>query len=938
MLKYIATLLTIILSPVLLQAQQPATIKGIVYDTAAKRGLAYATVSVVNAKDSTLVTFTRADSTGKFNIKSLDKGNYLLSASYVGYIPVWKGIDVKSGDDLNMGQLIMTDLLHGGDVTVTARRAPVTINNDTVEFNTENFKTQPNAVVEDLLKKLPGVTVDNDGTVRVNGQRVNRLLVNGKEFFTGDPQIATKNLDADAVDKVQVFDKKSDRAEFTGIDDGNSEKAINLKLKKDRNRSTFGRVTGGAGGDDGRYDAQAIVNKFNGDQQLSLLGMGNNTNRQGFSLTDIMNFTGDLARGMRNNGGGVSINIGGGGGDNGLPVTGLGQNQQGVATTYAGGVNYSDLWNKKSNVNTSGMFSDIDLLTNRTTNRQNLLPGNSFDYLSNSNSARKTQQQRWNGSIDHKFDSLISLKVTPQVSVQQNNNRSYSSYTSTNANGQKINDGFSDSKSQSDALNLSATALYRQRLKKKGRTISGNFTANYNDSKQTGDLYTRNTFYAAGVALRDSITNQKNTRNAITRNFGATITYTEPIGRKSLLEITSFYNTNSGQSDRKTFDYNGSSGKYDQYNTILSNDFTSSYNYGGGTLSFRSNMTKMALTVGSSFQAATLRSTNNTNGNVIEQRFADVLPSLNIQYRMASTKTLSLSLNTSTTQPSTAQLQPIADVSDPLNTYTGNPNLKRSYVQTVNLNFFSTNIYTQRNLFAFISATKTNNAIVNSDVIQANGSRVSMPVNADGQYFVFGSVNAGFPIKKIKSRFDIGISTNYQRIISFLNGNRNNISNTGIGPSLGYSFNQDGVMDVQATARFNISKASYSLQPQLNTNFLQQTYNIEMNNYLPLGLIMNNNFNYIVNSGRADGFNTKVPYWNASLAKAFMKNKRGELKFTVYDLLNKNVGVNRTASQNYIEDTRYNVLQRYFLLSFTYRLNKAAAAGGPRVMMRTVGG
>ena len=936
MLKYVATLLIIFLLPSFTNAQNTGTIKGHVFDTSINRGLAYATVSIVNSKDSTLVTFARADSTGKFSIKTLEKGNYLLSASYVGYVPLWKSIDIKAGQELELGQLILTDVLKSGDVTVTTRRAPVTINGDTVEFNTENFKTQPNAVVEDLLKRLPGVTVDTDGTVRVNGQRINRVLVNGKEFFTGDPKIATKNLDADAVDKVQVFDKKSDRAEFTGIDDGNSEKTINLKLKKDRNKSTFGRVAGGAGGDDGRFDGQTNVNRFNGDMQLSLLGMANNVNKQGFSLTDIMNFSGDIARGMRNGGGGLSVNFGGPGGDNGLPVAGLGQNQQGVATTYAGGVNYNDLWNKKSNVNTSGMFSDVDLLTNRTTNRQNLLPGNSFDYLSNSSSSRKVQQQRWNGSIDHKFDSLISLKLTPQVSAQQNNNRSFTTYSSTNANGQKINDGFSDNKTQSDALNLSGTALYRQRLKKKGRTISGNFTFNYNDSKQTGDLYTRNTFYAAGVPLKDSITNQKNTRNAITRNLGGTITYTEPIGRKSLLEISSFYSTNSGQSNRKTYDFNSGSGKYDQYNIILSNDFTSSYDYGGGTLNFRSNMKKLILTVGSSFQAATLRSTNNTNGNIIEQRFSDFLPSASIQYKLSSTKNLSFSLNTSTTQPSTAQLQPIADVSDPLNTSTGNPNLKRSYTQSLNLNFFSTNIYTQRNFFAFLSATKINNAIVNSDVIQPNGARLSMPVNADGQYFVFGSVNAGFPIKKIKSRIDIGISANYNRNIAFLNGARNDIGNLGIGPSLGYNFAKDGLMDINANARLSISRATYTLQPRLNTNYLQQTYNVEMNNYLPLGFLMNNSFNYVINSGRADGFNTKVPFWNASLAKGFMKNKRAEIKLTVYDLLNQNIGINRTANQNYIEDTRYNVLQRYFLLSFTYRLHKAAAGGGgARIITRT---
>lgn len=232
----ICILFFVFLLPFFSWAQQmPSTVRGAVFDTVSKKGLAYATVSIVNAKDSTLVSFTRADSTGKFRLPRITKGHYLLSASYVGYVPVWRELHVSGdGKEILLGNVAMLDIQSAGNVTVTARRAPVTINNDTVEFNTENFKTQPNAVAEDLLKKLPGVTVNNDGTVRVNGQRINRVLVNGKGFFTGDPRMATRNLDADAIDKVQVFDKKSDRSEFTGVDDGQSEKAINLKLKKDR--------------------------------------------------------------------------------------------------------------------------------------------------------------------------------------------------------------------------------------------------------------------------------------------------------------------------------------------------------------------------------------------------------------------------------------------------------------------------------------------------------------------------------------------------------------------------------------------------------------------------------------------------------------------------------------------------------------------------------
>ncbi|NCI47646.1 outer membrane beta-barrel protein [Sediminibacterium soli] len=932
----IVALLLLINAPFFLQAQRtPASVKGVVFDSLSRRGLSYATISVVNAKDSTLITFARADSAGRFRIPSISEGKYLLSASYVGYVPVWKTIELTEGVELSLGNITMTDIVHSGDVTVIARRAPVTINNDTVEFNTENFKTQPNAVVEDLLKKLPGVTVDNDGAVRMNGQRINRVLVNGREFFTGDARMATKNLDADAVDKVQVFDKKSDRSEFTGVDDGQSEKAINLKLKKDRNNALFGRLTAG-GGTNERYDGQTNLNKFRGDQQTSLIAMANNTNKQGFSISDVMNFTGELARGMRN-GGGITIRTGGQD-DLGLPVTGQGPGQPGVATTIAGGLNFNDLWNnKKTDFNASAMASDVDLRTDRSTNRRNVLPGNNFIYQSNSNSARKNDQQRFNVTLDHRFDSLTSLKFVPQITFQQSDSKSVSDYQSVDAKELKLSDGNTSSSSHSDAFNFGGNAQFRKRLARKGRTISSNLSLTYNDSKQNGMLYTRNTFYNAGIPLPDSVQNQRNSREAVTRSLGGNIIYTEPLGKRSLLEFSAFYNTSVGDSKRDTYDYNGSSGKHDRPNAKLSNDFKSGYNYTGGSISLRTNRKKMSFTFGSALQSASLYSTNNTNGNRIAQTFTDWLPNANIQYRMNQTRSLSVNYTTTTNQPSTYQLQPVADVSDPLNTYTGNPNLKRSYQHSVSLNYFSTNIYTQRNVFAFVALTKTNNAIVNSDVINANSSRSSSPVNVNGNYTVFSNINAGFPIRKLKSRVDAGIGSNLLHNISFVNGNRNEINNFSFSPNLSYNFSLDGKLDIMATARVNFSKIKYTLQPVLNTNYQQQVYGLDMTNYLPAGIVLNNTFNYTINTGRSAGFNTKAAYWNASLAKSFLKNNRGEIKFSAFDLLNQNIGISSSGNQNYIEDSRFNVLNRYFMLSFSFRINKANAEA-PRVMIRTFGG
>ncbi|MBX9891101.1 MAG: outer membrane beta-barrel protein [Chitinophagaceae bacterium] len=918
-----------------IQAQQPA-VSGRVYDTVLKKGLAYTTVSLVDHKDSTLVAFSRADSTGKFVIREIPKpGKYLLSTSYVGYLPVWLPVELKQGEHLQVGNVVVSDLASMSSVTVNARRPPVEMKNDTLEFNTENFKTQPNAVVEDMLKRLPGVTVDRDGTVRVNGQQVRSVLVNGKEFFTGDPKLATKNLNADWVDKVQVFDRKSDRSQFTGMDDGQSEKAINLKLKKDKNKATFGRVTA-AGGTESRFDAQANVNRFNGDKQLSFLGMANNTNRQGFSLSDILNFNGELQRGMRSGGGGISIRIGAGE-DYGLPVTGMGQNQQGVANTYAGGLNFNDKWNKKTDVNGNALISDTRLLTERNTNRQNLFPGNNFNYQSSAITNRDAQQQRFGMTIDHQFDSANSLRVVPQLTFQQGNTQTLNTYRSDAVNGQPINNGFSDNRNQTAAMNFSNNMLYRKKFKKKGRTFSATLNMAYNESALEGSLYTKNTFYAAGIPVKDSILNQRATRDAVARSLNSSATFTEQLGKRSLLELTGYYNTSSGNSDRKTRDFNAGTGKYDVDNLILSNAFANRNTVAGGTVGLRTNYKKLNAGIAASAQQTNLISENKTTGTNIEQNFADILPSANMRYAFNSKATVNINYNTSTQQPSTAQLQPVPDVSDPLNVSAGNPDLRRSYIHSLTASFTNLNIARGRNLFLVASLNKTNNAIVNSDMIQANGSRFSKPVNADGVFFAFANLNSGFNLKKLKSRVDIGVGVNHSNNVSFVNNQRNEIANTSVSPNISWTFSLENKIDVFASGRLNISKAAYSLQPQLNNRFLQQVYTIEMVNYLPGNLIFNNNLTYTVNSGRADGFNTKVPYWTASVAKSFLKNKRAEVKLSAFDLLNQNVGITRNANQNYVEDVRYNVLQRYFTLGFTFILNKSGtASAGPRFAFRTL--
>jgi hypothetical protein len=441
---------------------QNLTIQGSLKDSIANRALNSATVSLVYANDSSLVSFSRTNEAGLFNFKNVAPGNYLISVSYVGYIPKWVPVITGTEKIVDMGLIYMNDVNTMSTVTVTARRPPVVINGDSVEFNSENFKTAPNAVVEDLLKKMPGMEVDKSGGITVNGKTVTKVFVNGKEFFSGDPKMATKNLPADAVDKIQVYDRKSDQAMFTGIDDGSEETAINLKLKKDRNKSTFGKLNGGAG-TPSVFDVQGNINVINNDEQFSAIGGANNTNRQNFSSRNIVNFSGG-GGGRPGAGGGITININGGGSGE------TDANAQGIAETYSIGGNYSNLFNsKKIEFNANTAISDVERNNNSLSFTQNLTPGNQFNRVSTSNSINRNQQQSFGSTIDQKVTETFSYRFTPSLSWQKTSSASAdTTFTRSglDANGDITNKNTTAATSISDAVNVSNNLLLKKHLRK----------------------------------------------------------------------------------------------------------------------------------------------------------------------------------------------------------------------------------------------------------------------------------------------------------------------------------------------------------------------------------------------------------------------------------------------------------------------------------------
>ncbi len=902
-------------------------VQGIILDSSAKRTLPYATISLVRAKDSSLVSFARSNEEGGFVLKNIAAGKYLLSISYVGYQQQWVAFKTGANPTLNLNNIYLEDANKVSTVTVTARRPPVVINGDSIEFNSENFKTVPNAVVEDMLKKMPGVEVDKAGAITVNGKSVTKVFVNGKEFFTGDPKMATKNLPADAVDKIQVYDRKSDQAMFTGIDDGNEETAINIKTKKDRKQSTFGKINGSAGSP-GRFDAQGNINRINNDEQFSLIGTANNTNRQAFSNGDMANFSGG---GGGRGGGGMTIMVNNGGG-------GTDANSQGVANTYSLGGNYSNVLNdKKMDFNTNANSSDVERNTITNSFTQNLTPGNLFNRSNESNNTNRNQQQKIGFTIDNKVSETFSYKYTPSITNQHNTSLGASSSSTLLPDGTLTNSSSTNSASVTDAVNISNTLLLRKKFTKKGRTISSTITQGYNNSSANSNQYTDQLFYFYGV-IKDSILDQKSSRKGLTESYSANLVYTEPLGKKSLLEFNTFINKNIGSTSKKVYDKNGINNLYDALNTRLTNEYSSEYTYAGGGMNFRYNQKKYNFSTGFSLQDAMLNGINTSVNSKIQHDFKDILPSANFVYNFSQTQNFRFNYRTSTNQPSLTQLQPVLDQSNINNQTIGNPDLKRSYTNNINLSYFSTKILAQRNFFALLNAQVINNSIVNYDSILPSRAILSKPVNVNGAYRINGTVNYGFGVKQIYSRFNFGLNGGVSNNISYASGLLNTTLIKSIGPSFTYTYSLDEVLDINLTARHSYSNTNNAINTALNTNYLTRVYGADVTNYLPFDIVLNQSFNYTINEGRAAGYNTAVPIWNASFSKFFMKNKRAEIKISAFDILDRNVGVSRNVSQNQIVDQSYNVINQYFIIGFTYSLQKSGLAGSgggpPRMMMR----
>lgn len=930
-----------------LAQSKTGVVKGILADTLFKESLAEATVSVLSVADSSVIAFSLANAKGEFEIKGIDTGSYRLLITFQGYQTLSRNIQVSvSRTVVDLGTIYLDKKSTMLD-EVIVEAPPIQVKKDTVEFNAGSFKTKPNSTAEDLLKKLPGVEVDKDGNVKAQGEDIPKIYVDGKEFFGNDPKMATKNITADMIASVQVFDDMSDQAKFSRIDDGSRTKAINIKLKKDKRKGYFGRGTAGAG-TDGRYLGSLTANRFNDTRRISIVAGFNNLNRQAFSFNDIVTNMGGFGGGGQ--GGGNAGNRGGGGNNGGV---GFGGGGNGLTRTSSAGINYTDKIGNKLDVTASYFYSETDNQNTQASARQTFFPNDSVTYLSElSQSRTKNQNHRVNLRMEYYIDSMNSIMYTPSLTFQNSSRNNYST-TSTRTTQPGIDyvaiTGINDNLNQREGISLNNNLLYRRKFRMRGRTLTLGWSNAINNSDGNGKNYSPLTFYnpdgsVDNIRNRDFISSQETGSN----NNVLSTSFTEPFGKNKILEFNYAYTNNSSNSDRKASNYNPVTKEYDSINLQQTNYFENDFLAHRLGLNFRIQNLKYGFQIGAATQNSTLESKSirgiyRVNGKdsavMYKQNFTNFFPTANFNYIFSRNKNFRFNYRGRTNQPAVNQLQDVRDETNALRTVLGNPSLKQEFSNNVNASYNSFNPVTFKYLNVNVNYNQTSNRIVNSidfDTARGKGVQLIRPVNLNGSFNSSSSVTVGIPLRKnLKgSSINFSNSINYNRDVSLLYNQKNTTNSISIRQRVGLNMDIKEKLnfEIRASVSYNnvLYKGSQNLgasikQQNADNEYFTQTYSTEFNYFITKSLIISTDFDYLVNTGRAAGFNQNIPLWNGSLAHQLFKKKNGEIKLSVNDILDQNQSIARNIGDNYIEDTRTVVLKRYFMLTFTYNLNRVGA-------------
>ncbi|MBX3257487.1 MAG: outer membrane beta-barrel protein [Chitinophagaceae bacterium] len=898
---------------------QKGSVTGKLTDTTGKQPLAFATVAIFHAKDTVLVSYRLSDPAGAFKVPGIPvDDSFRVIITHAGSAPYRRTFMLTPGKtELDLGVLkLEPDARMMEEVLVVAERPPVLVRRDTIEFNAEAFKTLPSALVEDLLRKLPGVEVDETGNITVNGRKVNRLYVDGKEFFGSDPKMATRNLPANIIDKIQVTDDKDQLAQNPDIAPGQVGQVINLKLKKAIKKGWFGKAYAGAGTDE-RYEAGAIANLFRDTLQVSLLGYTNNLNRPGFGFSDINSIGGFNRSGINS----MMVMSDGGFALNGVSFGGTGQ---GIQRSGGGGININNQFGKKLTVNLQYFYGEINSNVQQLTNRKQFFGDTTMITSNRSMDDNTNYTHRIAGVVKWTIDSLSTLELRPSlgfVKLQGQNDMNY--HTSDNYNP-TLNESRNRQRTRNNSTEFGQQLFYRKNFRKKGRNLSvfGDFRLSGNDNNLYNDV--ENSFMENQQPVTTYL-NQLRARALHNEAVSVHINYTEPVSKKLSLQFSERFEQFSNRDNIHTYT-TGNNEEYDVPDESLSNGFKRAgvRNNVRGALVFTHK--KLSVTPGINYQL--LHINNSFEKNMpVQQRFNYILPSLNIRYDQ-----FQVNYSVNAAEPNVNDLQPVEDNTNPIFIQMGNPFLKPSINHAVNLNFYKYNMKTSTNYNAYLYGSISKDAIIRSRTIDAKGVQVSTPVNANGIWFLQASMNISKQLKFSNAwKFTYGgrIWANYRKGLIILNEKRSVTDNISLNPGLNISFNWQDKFEWRQNYGLGWNKAYYRNNGFPGLNVLTHNSGSEIIVRMPKHWVWESSVNYLYNPQVSPGIQKSALRWNAAVNFLFLKEDKGQLKLSVYDLLNQNITVYRQVSENYINDVETNILRRYIMLTFTYNIrNLGGKVGG----------
>ena len=903
--KCLLMLLMILFSPMAFAQQSGVNVTGSVVEQGSDTPIEQATVRLLNVKDSAMVRGVVSARNGSFTLKNVKKGSYLLHITFIGYDPLYQPLQITGKKNpVNVGKLELSDgAIELGEAVVIGKAPEVTVRNDTVEYNADSYKVTEGSVLEDLLKKMPGVEVDSEGKITVNGKEVKKVMVDGKEFFSDDPKVASKNLPAKMIDKLQVLDKKSDMAQMTGFDDGEEETVINLTVKPGMKQGWFGNAYGGYGSKD-RYEGNAMVNRFVNNDQITFMGGANNTNNMGFS---------DLASTMFSGMGGGEGRRGGFGAGSGITSSGN------------AGLNFSKEFKPdKLTLGGNTRYSHSDNDARSKSDRQNILPGDSSSY-DNSEAMSRTKSDNFGVDfrLEWKPDTMTQLIFRPSFSFSHSMNDNFSDATTLDNERDTVNTNKSSNYSESNGYNLNASIDFSRKLNNKGRvfsaTLSGGNSDSYSDGMNRSDIV----YFNQTDALKNSIIDQRSRYDNKGFNYRAYVSWVEPIGHNNFIQAT--YSISQRKQEALKNVYNqDADGIYNVLDSAYSQSYRNNFISQRASLSFKSQRAKFNYTIGLNLDPSYSSSENfvgDTTLSKITRKVVNLSPMAQFNYMFDKRTNLRIMYNGRTSQPSMTQLQPVADISDPTNITIGNPDLNPRYTNNVFIRFQQFTPEKQRAFMIMANGSYIINDIVSyTSYNQETGVKTTTYKNVNGNYSGNVRMMLNTPLKNKKFSINSMTMASFANSNGYINEEKNTNRNLILSERGGIDF-RSSYLDLGVNGNIRYNATSNSLQKENNQNTFNYGAGGYTTIYLPLNFKIESDVNWSTNSGYGDGFKQNEVLWNASASKSFLKNNQGTLRFKIYDILQQRSNISRSVTASYIQDSEYNTLGSYFMVHFIYRFS-----------------